>query len=166
MKFKYENVVWLAFQRTFYSKTRLDGHITIREKSVWRKGRWFLCFLCLLGMSTNLFQPYSRIFTALFAIYLYENQFSLDVVTDIAKVVSMKRLEGTLFQQASDGSTGNAWIRLVNLSFYPGNAWQQNNHARWWTTQYDKESKKTYALWNATCTTLIIPAQDETFVMS
>ena len=88
----------------------------------WRKGRWFLCFLCLVGMSTNLFQPYSRIFTALFAIYLYENQFSLDVVTDIAKVVSMKRLEGTLFQQASDGSTGNAWIRLVSLSFYPGNA--------------------------------------------
>ena len=86
----------------------------------WRKGRWFLCFLCLLGMSTNLFQPYSRIFTALFAIYLYENQFSLDVVTDIAKVVSMKRLEGTLCQQASDGSTGNAWIRLVSLSFYPG----------------------------------------------
>ena len=34
MKFKYENVVWFAFQRTFYSKTRLDGHITIREKSV------------------------------------------------------------------------------------------------------------------------------------
>ena len=49
------------------------------------------------GCSTNLFQPYSRISTALFVIYLYENQFSLDVVTDIAKIVSMKRLEGTVF---------------------------------------------------------------------
>ena len=36
---KYENVVWLAFQRTFYSKTRLDGHITIRKKSVLRSKR-------------------------------------------------------------------------------------------------------------------------------
>ena len=38
LKFKYENIVWLAFQKNLYSKTRLDGHITIREKSVWR---WF-----------------------------------------------------------------------------------------------------------------------------
>ena len=36
LKFKYENVVRLAFQKKFYSKTRLDGHITIREKSVFR----------------------------------------------------------------------------------------------------------------------------------
>ena len=35
LKFKYENVVRLAFQKKFYSKTRMDGHITIREKSVW-----------------------------------------------------------------------------------------------------------------------------------
>ena len=35
MKFKYENVVRLAFQKKFYSKTRMDGHITIREKSVY-----------------------------------------------------------------------------------------------------------------------------------
>ena len=34
LKFKYENIVWLAFQKNLYSKTRLDGHITIREKSV------------------------------------------------------------------------------------------------------------------------------------
>ena len=34
LKFKYENVVRLAFQKKFYSKTRMDGHITIREKSV------------------------------------------------------------------------------------------------------------------------------------
>ena len=34
LKFKYENVVRLAFQTKFYSKTRMDGHITIREKSV------------------------------------------------------------------------------------------------------------------------------------
>ena len=37
LKFKYENIVWLAFQKNLYSKTRLDGHITIREKSVWRQ---------------------------------------------------------------------------------------------------------------------------------
>ena len=36
LKFKYENVVRLAFQKKFYSKTRIDGHITIREKSVLR----------------------------------------------------------------------------------------------------------------------------------
>ena len=35
LKFKYENVVRLAFQKKFYSKTRMDGHITIREKSVY-----------------------------------------------------------------------------------------------------------------------------------
>ena len=34
LKFKYENVIRLAFQKKFYSKTRMDGHITIREKSV------------------------------------------------------------------------------------------------------------------------------------
>ena len=34
LKFKYENIVWLAFQKNLYSKTRLDGHITIREKRV------------------------------------------------------------------------------------------------------------------------------------
>ena len=34
LKFKYENIVQLAFQKNLYSKTRLDGHITIREKSV------------------------------------------------------------------------------------------------------------------------------------
>ena len=34
LKFKYENIVQLAFQKKFYSKTRMDGHITIREKSV------------------------------------------------------------------------------------------------------------------------------------
>ena len=34
LKFKYENVVRLAFQKKLYSKTRMDGHITIREKSV------------------------------------------------------------------------------------------------------------------------------------
>ena len=34
LKFKYENIVWLAFQKNLYSKTRLDRHITIREKSV------------------------------------------------------------------------------------------------------------------------------------
>ena len=34
LKFKYENVVRLAFQKNFYSKTRMDGHITIREKSL------------------------------------------------------------------------------------------------------------------------------------
>ena len=34
LKFKCENVVRLAFQKKFYSKTRMDGHITIREKSV------------------------------------------------------------------------------------------------------------------------------------
>ena len=34
LKFKYENIVWLAFQKNLYSKTRLDGHITICEKSV------------------------------------------------------------------------------------------------------------------------------------
>ena len=33
LKFKYENVVRLAIQKKFYSKTRMDGHITIREKS-------------------------------------------------------------------------------------------------------------------------------------
>ena len=32
--FKYENVVRLAFQKKFYSKTRMDGHITISEKRV------------------------------------------------------------------------------------------------------------------------------------
>ena len=36
LKFKYENVVRLAFQKKFYSKTRMDGHITIREKSVYQ----------------------------------------------------------------------------------------------------------------------------------
>ena len=35
LKFKYGNVVRLAFQKKFYSKTRMDGHITIREKSVY-----------------------------------------------------------------------------------------------------------------------------------
>ena len=39
LKFKYENVVRLAFQKKFYSKTRMDGHITIREKSVLRGAR-------------------------------------------------------------------------------------------------------------------------------
>ena len=34
LKFKYKNVVRLAFQKKFYSKTRMDGHITIREKRV------------------------------------------------------------------------------------------------------------------------------------
>ena len=34
LKFEYENIVWLAFQKNLYSRTRLDGHITIREKSV------------------------------------------------------------------------------------------------------------------------------------
>ena len=34
LKFKYENIVWLAFQKNLYSKPRLDGHITIREKGV------------------------------------------------------------------------------------------------------------------------------------
>ena len=34
LKFKYENIVWLAFQKNLYSKTRLDGHITICEKNV------------------------------------------------------------------------------------------------------------------------------------
>ena len=34
LKFKYESIVWLAFQKNLYSKTRLDGHITIREKRV------------------------------------------------------------------------------------------------------------------------------------
>ena len=34
LKFKYENVDRLAFQKKFYSKTRMDGHITIRKKSV------------------------------------------------------------------------------------------------------------------------------------
>ena len=33
LKFKYENVDRLAFQKKFYSKTRMDGHISIREKS-------------------------------------------------------------------------------------------------------------------------------------
>ena len=33
LKFKYENVVRLAFQKKFYSKTRMDGHITIRESA-------------------------------------------------------------------------------------------------------------------------------------
>ena len=32
LKFKYENIVWLAFQKNLYSKTRLDGHITINKK--------------------------------------------------------------------------------------------------------------------------------------
>ena len=42
LKFKYENIVWLAFQKNLYSKTRLDGHITIREKSVLeeKEGHW------------------------------------------------------------------------------------------------------------------------------
>ena len=35
LKFKYENIVWLAFQKNLDSKTRLDGHITIREKRVY-----------------------------------------------------------------------------------------------------------------------------------
>ena len=34
LKFKYEHIVWLAFQKNLYLKTRLDGHITIRERSV------------------------------------------------------------------------------------------------------------------------------------
>ena len=46
LKFKYENVVRLAFQKKFYSKTRMDGHITIREKSVLAALRIFsACFL-------------------------------------------------------------------------------------------------------------------------
>ena len=40
LKFKYENVVRLAFQKKFYSKTRMDGHITIREKRVFPTSLW------------------------------------------------------------------------------------------------------------------------------
>ena len=44
LKFKYENVVRLAFQKKFYSKTRMDGHITIREKSVLEEVLEFVAF--------------------------------------------------------------------------------------------------------------------------
>ena len=43
LKFKYENVVRLAFQKKFYSKTRMDGHITIREKNVLRDEHKMVC---------------------------------------------------------------------------------------------------------------------------
>ena len=55
LKFKYENIVWLAFQKNLYSKTRLDGHITIREKSVLRQcpSSHARKTLCTQGTSNN-----------------------------------------------------------------------------------------------------------------
>ena len=53
LKFKYENVVRLAFQKKFYSKTRMDGHITIREKSVLSENVSPLCNCGTMTLTQN-----------------------------------------------------------------------------------------------------------------
>ena len=60
LKFKYENIVWLAFQKNLDSKTRLDGHITIREKSVLYSKR----FLLTVHLGHNFHHPGVKITSA------------------------------------------------------------------------------------------------------
>ena len=59
----------------------------------WWKGT---SLLSAYRVATNmsLYHPYSKNITAIFVTYLYENQCSLDVDTDIARNVWMRRLKG------------------------------------------------------------------------
>ena len=49
-----------------------------------------------VATNMSLYHPYSRNITAIFVTYLYENQCSLDVDTDIARNAWMRRLKGMM----------------------------------------------------------------------
>ena len=115
MKFKYENVVWLAFQRTFYSKTRLDRHITIREKSVLIKPqctvyaqKWLFTKLNVLStISSNIIFSYSK-FTSIHVCHIKCKHTSLKYGCDLLIKSKM---------------TNKTTVTLWNVCILPWTSW-------------------------------------------